>query len=151
MTSVSMCPLHESDLEFLRELRNDVCEWLGTKSFLTPEMQREWYFGPYAKDSGWLIFIASAEDGTQVGYGQIKGHGDGSVEVGCAVKPDYWGKGYGSAIVEWLLLYVTTGLRKTKVWLWVYAKNERAIRLYEKHDFRATQDLGDGKLRMELQ
>jgi RimJ/RimL family protein N-acetyltransferase len=112
-------------------------------------MQNEWYFISYAKDSGWLIFIAS-EDENQIGYGQIRGHDDDSVEIGLAVGPDLWGQGYGSAIMDWLVNYATAALDTRDVWLEVYERNERAIRLYEKYNFRAVSKR-DGVLRMELQ
>lgn len=150
LPSVNMRPLHESDLEFLRELRNGAREWLFNKAIVTSEMQKEWYFHSYAEDSDWLIFIAATQDGDDIGYGQIKSHDDGSVEIGLAVTPTEWGKGYGTGIAEWLLLYVTSGLKTKNVWLEVYDHNRRAIALYEKFGFKVTEDLGDRKLRMEL-
>jgi RimJ/RimL family protein N-acetyltransferase len=146
---ITMTPLSEPDLNFLRVVRNAVREHLGTKELITPERQDEWYFTSYAEDSAWLVFIA--RDGAKpVGYGQIKGHDDDSYEIGCAVLPDEQNRGYGTAIVSWLLTYLTSRARSQNVWLWVYDDNRPALALYQKMGFKMVRSLGDKKVRMEL-
>lgn len=63
----------------------------------------------------WPRFVVAEEDGSIVGVGQIKPHGDGSRELASiAVIPERQGRGVGSEIVRALLanstgpLYLTT-------------------------------------------
>ena len=52
----------------------------------------------------WPNFVLAEEDGTVVGLGQVKLHGDGSRELASiAVVPAQQGKGIGSAIIKTLL------------------------------------------------
>lgn len=52
----------------------------------------------------WPNFVVAEEDGTIVGVGQVKTHGDGSRELASiAVVPSRQGRGVGSAIIKTLL------------------------------------------------
>ncbi len=56
--------------------------------------------------------------------------------------PAYWGRGYGREAVRLLLDYAFRLRNLRRVWLWVHADNERAIRAY-----RACGFLEEGRLR----
>lgn len=49
---------------------------------------------------------------------------------------DYWGKGYGTQIMERLLEWGFNGLNLNRLYLHVFSNNERAVNLYEKMGFK---------------
>lgn len=54
----------------------------------------------------WSNFLVAEEDGTIVGIGQVKAHGDGSRELASiAVIPTRQGQGVGSALIKTLLVH----------------------------------------------
>jgi len=58
---------------------------------------------------------------------------------------DYWGRGYGREALRLLLDYAFRLRNFRKVWLWVHADNERAIRAY-----RACGFVEEGRLRQHV-
>lgn len=53
----------------------------------------------------WPHFVVAEEDGTIIGVGQVKSHGDGSRELASiAVVPPLQGQGIGSALIKALLV-----------------------------------------------
>jgi RimJ/RimL family protein N-acetyltransferase len=64
-------------------------------------------------------------------------------ELGIAIgDPVYWGRGYGREAVRLLLDYAFRLRNFRRVWLWVHADNERAIRAY-----RACGFVEEGRMR----
>ena len=62
----------------------------------------------------------------------------GAAELRCIHSlPDNWRRGYGSRMMERVLADVKAAGYETIV-LWVFARNERAIRFYEAHGFTAS-------------
>lgn len=62
----------------------------------------------------------------------------GAAELRCIHSlPDNWRRGYGSRMMERVLTDVKAAGYETIV-LWVFARNERAIRFYEAHGFTAS-------------
>ena len=62
----------------------------------------------------------------------------GAAELRCIYSlPDNWRRGYGSRMMERVLTDVKAAGYETIV-LWVFARNERAIRFYEAHGFAAS-------------
>lgn len=63
---------------------------------------------------------------------------DGAAELRCIHSlPDNWRRGYGSRMMERVLADVKAAGYETIV-LWVFVRNERAIRFYEAHGFTAS-------------
>ena len=58
---------------------------------------------------------------------------------------DYWGKGYGTKIMDQLLEWGFNGINLNRLYLHVFASNQRAINLYEKMGFKL-----EGRLREML-
>lgn len=54
---------------------------------------------------------------------------------------DYWGKGYGTQIMEKLLDWGFNGLNLNRLYLHVFSTNERAINLYKKVGFKLEGEL----------
>ena len=62
----------------------------------------------------------------------------GAAELRCIHSlPDNWRRGYGSRMMERVLTDIKVAGYETIV-LWVFARNERAIRFYEAHGFTAS-------------
>lgn len=69
-----------------------------------------------------------------------------TIELGIGIgDKSYWGKGYGREAVGLLLHYAFVYLNYRRVWLWVHADNERAIRSY-----RACGFVEEGRLRQHM-
>lgn len=69
-----------------------------------------------------------------------------TAELGIAIgDKDYWGKGYGREAVNLLIEYAFRYRNFRRVWLWVHADNERAIRAY-----RACGFVVEGRLREHM-
>ena len=67
------------------------------------------------------------------------GLGDDTAELICIHSlPENWHKGYGSAMMEYVLK-VLQQEKYQSVILWVFAENMRARRFYEKHGFLLTE------------
>jgi len=67
-------------------------------------------------------------------------------ELGIAIGDKaYWGQGYGRESVRLLVQYAFRYRNFRKVWLWVHAANERAIRAY-----RAAGFVEEGRLRQHV-
>ena len=59
-------------------------------------------------------------------------HAELAVVIG---NKDYWGKGFGTQIMEQLLDWGFNGLNLNRLYLHVFSSNQRAINLYEKMGF----------------
>lgn len=89
------------------------------------------------------FFLAWLE-GVPVGYlrlnegvAQSEAYGEKALEIErIYVKETYWGNGYGKLLMEFALEFAKNQ-SKEFVWLGVWEKNDRAIRLYERFGFQA--------------
>ncbi|HUV45504.1 MAG TPA: UDP-4-amino-4,6-dideoxy-N-acetyl-beta-L-altrosamine N-acetyltransferase [Dehalococcoidia bacterium] len=134
--TLKLLPLSREYVEFVRQVRNDprVSEHLFTDTHISKEEQERWY-RKQARDKRSFVFIALAD--RPVGYCQIKNvdYVNLSCEVGFCLAPEYQSKGYGAALVKELIRYARGKLNMHRVYLEVFADNERAIRLYERCGF----------------
>ena len=95
---------------------------------LQTEFDRQWSMG--GRDGSQFAIEA---DGKFVGHCglfnfNVTAH---SCELGIGIgDKDYWGKGYGREAIGLLLGYAFRLRNFRRVWLWVHADNERAIRSY---------------------
>lgn len=79
------------------------------------------------------VFVVET-DGRIIGICQLSNVNETSraAELGIAIgDKEYWGRGYGRETVSLLLDYAFRLRNFRRVWLWVHAGNERAIRAYE--------------------
>lgn len=60
-------------------------------------------------------------------------HAELAIVIG---EKDYWSKGYGSQMMHTLLEYGFEGLNLDRLYLHVFSFNERAIKFYEKFNFK---------------
>jgi len=91
---------------------------------------------PSPHDDSWYWVIADSE-GSPIG--SINTHGcdrrNGNFEYGIAVFREHWGKGYGPAALELMLRFMFAERRYHKCNSYVYAFNERSLRMHEKFGF----------------
>ena len=128
--------------EFLRNTRSHplVAENLFEDRKITKTQQEEWFNEIYSKNLNFQIVIAYDEEiSAPVGY--IQFHIDSLIhrrcEVGYVVHPEFWGKGYGSALVHWSTIHITTWEETIhRVWLTVFPENKRAIEIYKEFGFK---------------
>jgi len=153
---LKLLPLKREYLEFMRQVRNhpEVNEYLFTDAHISKEEQERWY-RRQLRDKKSLVFIALAD--VPIGYCQVKNidHANHSCELGFCVAPQHQGKGYGMALVKGLISYATGKLNIHRLYLEVFADNEKAIKLYENCGFSKEgilQDkiFKDGKFRDDM-
>ena len=128
------------DLPYRVKWLNDpeVNKYLGhrTRSGTDEEFHRKW-FENYSSDETKEIFIIEV-DGKPVGQvGLVDIHlldKNACLYIVIGEK-NYWGKGIGSAAMEYILNYGFKDLNLRKICLEVHARNTAAIRLYKKYGF----------------
>jgi len=143
-------PLTGSQIEFIRQVRNDpkINCWLASPSMpISIEDQKRW-FEWYLDQNDVQRFIASVDE-APVGYGLIKSVDlvHRSAEVGLCIASKYWSLGYGRYLLEWLVEQALVTLNLHRCWLDTFADNERAILLYEKVGFRREGTLRENRLK----
>ena len=89
--------------------------------------------------TGYYFSIRTVKDDTligELGLDVVNWNGrDAFVGLGIG-EPEYWGKGYGTDIMNVLLRFAFTEINLRRVTLTVFEYNPRAIRSYEKAGFR---------------
>lgn len=145
---LKLVPLRRRYLEFVREVRNDprVSEYLFTDVYISKEGQERWY-RKQTRDKKSLVFVALADG--PIGYCQVKNidHANYSCELGFCLAPEHQGKGYGARLVKELINYVTEKLNMHRLYVEVFADNQRAISLYERCGFAKEGMLRDKVLK----
>lgn len=146
--ALSIRAIEESDLEFLKNQRNDPETWryLSDISMLTSHGQREW-LARTEKDPSKKYFILENERGHSVGFVRCDeiDQLNQSIRVGADIHPDFRGIGLGTVTYELLLQYCFNYLNMNRVWLLVLASNERAHHLYTKVGFKE-----EGRMRQAI-
>lgn len=138
--NVSIRPLSENDIEFLRKWRNDDSntKYLRKLPYITPEMQRSW-FEKYLLNEDEICF---AIDETEVlnrivGSLSLYEFRNSQAEFGKILIGDQeaHGKSIGVNSITALMYIAFVKLRLDKVVLHVYAENKGAVHVYEKVGF----------------
>lgn len=86
-----------------------------------------------------LFMAHAAEDEKLIGFVELGGFNweSRSAWVGIGIgEGEFWGKGYGTEMMQLMLRYAFQGLNLNRVNLNVFAFNKRAIRSYEKCGFQ---------------
>jgi RimJ/RimL family protein N-acetyltransferase len=120
--------------------------------------EEEKWFERQLEDQDGRVFAIETEDGAHIG--NIGLHSidwkNRRAYLGIVIgEKEYWGKGYGSDAIRTLLGFAFGEMNLHRVYLTVYAYNERAIRCYEKCGFQHEGRLrearfGDGRYHDEL-
>ncbi|KAA1469813.1 acyl-CoA N-acyltransferase [Dentipellis sp. KUC8613] len=111
---------------------------LATTGYVVPKpdsfkASAEWWL------SQALIFVVveDKESGKFVGRASLRGATprNRDAEVAISLSPEWWGKGYGTEIMTWLVDYGFRGLGLHRLSLSATSNNERALALYKKVGF----------------
>jgi|GEM_PF-318773 len=100
------------------------------------EFHNKW-FDEYDKDESREIFLILDDDKAigQIGLLDINLYDKNACLYILIGEKDYWHKGIGSEAMDFILDHGFNKLHLRKIWLEVHAKNENAIKLYEKFGF----------------
>ena len=102
--------------------------------------------GAIARSAGLDRYVVVTLDDEIVGYGMLRGWDEGYEipSLGMIIGPSLRGKGVGASLLSYLhSLALVCGAPSVR--LTVYATNESAIRLYERHGYILTPD-SEGRL-----
>lgn len=98
----------------------------------------KFWFDKYLKDNNWWIYLVyNWKKDFPVGYCDLKINDDEkSVEIGFKILSEYQGKGAGAWCMDKILNFIHVELSEySRVWLTVFANNDKAIKFYDKYDF----------------
>jgi RimJ/RimL family protein N-acetyltransferase len=118
----------------------DMRRFLLQRYPLSMTEEEQWWAGRLERaQKGDYIFAIEAEDGTHIG--NIGLHNveeeNRKAMLGIAIgEKAYWGQGYGTDAIRAMLGWAFGYLNLKRVYLTVYAHNERAIRCYGKCGFQ---------------
>jgi RimJ/RimL family protein N-acetyltransferase len=137
---ISLRLLARDDLPMTLAWRNrdDVRRWFLHSDILTIEQHQSWFETHQAGDDALMFIVEESE--TQSPVGQVSIYNIdreiGEAEVGRFIAaPNASGKGFIREAIVALLEFAFGELELSRVFLEVYADNERAIRLYESVGF----------------
>ena len=136
---IVLCAVEQRHLPDYVEWLNDpkVLEYFGFYSPLSLAQEEKWY-EEMLRDRSFCAFAIEFE-GQHIGGAGLS-HIDGrnaSAEVGLFIgKPEVWAQGLGFDVVQTLLRFGFEQMNLHRIYLRVFAGNERAIHLYEKLGFQ---------------
>lgn len=147
LDQVSLRPLDNSDLEWLRSLRNDESTWtnLGDPKMVSDVQQQLWFNGLTA-DRTRMYLVVSYQD-IAVGIVRMTQIDliNRSACIGMDIASEYRGQGIGSKAYTMLIKYCFHVLNLHRIWLLVIDFNARARHLYESVGFQE-----EGRMRQAI-
>jgi RimJ/RimL family protein N-acetyltransferase len=137
---IVLSPLTEADLPILYDWINDRSQVLFNTGYkpISAVAHLEWFRSIQGRRDLYVLGIRLNDTGELIGSCQLKGiHPVYRIaELQCRIgRADQRGKGLGTEAVRLLLDFAFRDLNLQRVFLHVFATNERAIRAYEKAAF----------------
>lgn len=138
---VELKAVNREDLPRIYEFNNDLETELlsgGDPPIPRPLLYWENKFDQQAKEKPDDLWFGIWADGKLIGHAGLGDFNRTALncELGITIgDKDYWGKGYGREAIRLLLNYAFRILNQQRVWLTVYANNERAVRSYRASGF----------------
>jgi RimJ/RimL family protein N-acetyltransferase len=138
---VRLAPINKDSIPtYLSWFRDyEVQRWVLSVMPLTAEAETAWYDETVESKNVFPFEIHTLEDDHLIGSCSIFDIDtrNRSAELGIVIgEKDYWGKGYGSDAVRTLLNFAFGEVNLNRVYLRVFAYNQRAIRSYKKCGFQ---------------
>ncbi|WP_226040193.1 GNAT family protein [Natrinema sp. DC36] len=134
---VTLRPIEEADLEFLRAQVNDPRVWraIGRSRPINGEQERDFFENVVCSDDTVDLLIVA--DSTPVGtIGLFEFDWEArSAEIGYWVGPDHHGRGYGTEAAERIVQYAFDQLGLHRITAHVFEFNEPSQRLLESLEF----------------
>lgn len=139
---VYLRPAERAEIGLLTEWMNDadVAETLGLRNSISEIAEGTW-FEELQKAQGatrWHFVICMREDERPIGVIALESidNVNGQAELGIGIcEPELWDQGYGTEATQVMLDFGFGELRLHRVFLHVFAGNDRALRVYEKVGF----------------
>ena len=140
---INLCPLSEEVLPVLVEIMNceDTTQYLIVTQPLTLHEEKKWF--EKTCDSKTDIVLVITERGDPaieekvigvVGLHKIN-YVDRTAEIGCAIRPEYCNKGYGTESIRLMIRYALRDLNLRKINSTALASNYRSIAAQKKVGF----------------
>ncbi len=126
--------------------RDDVRRWFKLSDVISDDAHRAWFTKHQLSDDALMFIVEDAVSGEAVGQVSVYAidREIGEAEVGRFIAaPGASGKGYIRAAIIALIDFAFDELGLERVYLEVFAANERAIRLYESVGFVKHDSEGD--------
>lgn len=130
----------ESDLVFLKDLRNDVAlqaKLLSTAKGNDLEDVRKW-LNEKSKNNKYIFVIEHNQTSELVGYiqvleepGSYKGY-----QFGLCLHSNFQNRGFGKEILSWLEIFLMSEKFANKIMLYVDSENKYAISLYDSMQYQ---------------
>ena len=126
-------PMSEADLPNVIDVHEEVASerrWIATEPPIDRAKVERRFRGAFIEGTGQMFVV---EAGGAI-VGSLGMTGDGLLDLGMTVTPDWRGRGVGSALMEAAI----DGARRSgayKITLQVWPHNEAAVRLYKKYGF----------------
>lgn len=81
-----------------------------------------------------FLVVENKETGEPMGFTLLAQRNplDRNAEIGVAISQRWWGKGFGTEIMKWLIQYAFSGLALHRLSLYVWRSNDRAVVMYER-------------------
>ena len=141
---VRLRPANDDDIGIYFQVRNDPEVWPGfytQRATLDWKEHVKWW---YSRNSDWRKFIIE-NNSIPIGILNIGQLDHWSPEVGYAIYPQYWGKGYGREAVR-LSLEFMKSKGKQYCHTTVLKNNERSLRLLKSLGFIEAMDAREGEV-----
>jgi RimJ/RimL family protein N-acetyltransferase len=148
--NIAMRPIEASDLEDMRQLRNDQTTWqyLSDATLISPEMQLRWFENnSRSLDDRYYAIVLPDENNRFIGIIRTDeiDYKNRSIRVGLDIIPEERGKGYGTLGYRMLFKYFFDYHPFRRLWLCVLEDNEIAKKLYKRVGF-----IEEGRLRQAI-
>ena len=145
--------LNHEDLNFLYKMKSNylVCRYDDeepNKDLIHKKYEEEILKMEEEPDKYFILLICILPDEIPIGEVHIKLNWSQlrEWEVGFALHPDYWGKGYASEAVKLLIKYVFDNLNAHKVVGFCNANNKKSANLMERIGMKRDGTLREGRI-----
>ncbi len=115
--------------------------------------QMKWYENLVEEDEGIWFKVQHTESGNWIGASGFNdwNHQNKTAEIGCWILPEFWGKGLGTEVMEWIIGYGFQNMDLIAIEGFVDSKNEaikKVLKKFKFEHFNTTdeRDLKNGKL-----
>jgi RimJ/RimL family protein N-acetyltransferase len=144
MLSLKLRPASDIDIKFYFDIRNIPEVYEGFYSQVRPLEWAEHWKWWFSRNQDWRKFVIEV-DGKDIGifnFGQLD---HWNPEIGYAIHPDYWGRGYGTEAVR-QAVEIIKGMGYKYCHTTVLKSNTRSIKLLQKNGFTYLGEARKGEI-----
>lgn len=152
--NVTLRPLEEGDIEYLRQWRNNKAEskFLSQVDYITEEAQKKWFINCMSSDDNITFAIVDNVRNVFTGSIALYNFSENAVELGRLMvgDPDSHGRHIGRNAVTALSEIAINELGKDEVFLHVYKDNLPAVTVYKQAGYKIVDEhvCEDGKIEL---